>query len=828
MLHPAAIQYEHLMWTHNGGCWAIWQLQGMSYGMRPLKEKKAVRSAHQALLRVLTGESMLLSVVVAQDPVSIVQNMLEGVDLENSPAWAKECEARLDSLEDITMGDRLYFLCVPLPQNGLSAVRGPIEAEIGKMKDRLGLPRHGVSEKEIERRLAQAARIESLIPVTFSPQRVTVAHQRWLDHHLVHRGLGSFGMTAQDTESVAAPSRPVSSIVIDEGGQTDRERGAKLNPFAHRYVKVGTDDLFAQGQASYQSMIALTGLPSGGLAWPGSELLGNIDSYLPASDWVLRLRTRASDAAKRANKRAMSQINDQLDQRSAEVGTGHHDLDEAIRALTEFDEVLSQDKNEVEIQPTIVFAVCSDSAKDVNERAMAAINVLRDEEFSVVMPAGYQQSLWWAFVPGTALDSKMQELRLISTSKDLSGLVPITVAKIGDTSGPLLGVNETTELATPIHLDLPALVQRRNVSGCVGVAGELGSGKSGTQKSLMKPLVDTGSRVIATDRSETGEWVKFVETLTNPTVVDMAKPQYSLDPLRAFDYGVGSRIASNFLTVLLDVTPTSPEGVVLSEVLETEYLEREQLGGLGQVMEHLVKRGRDGDVEAGELGGRMRVFAKKDFGRVLFDESIPALPWRESPAIVIRTNLLEMPENAELENEHLFRQMKIEKVFGRAAYTLISSLARSICFANPNEFAVYFEDEAHMVTRNQLSMSEIKQFIRDGRKHGAALVLGSHDPMADFGDETMRALILIRIVHRQTDRSLAQRSLEWLGVDPDDEGLLDLLMKETSPQVGDEVPPERRGEAFIRDGAGAIGRVRVLLPADQASRQAAETTPIKA
>ena len=224
----------------------------------------------------------------------------------------------------------------------------------------------------------------------------------------------------------------------------------------------------------------------------------------------------------------------------------------------------------------------------------------------------------------------------------------------------------------------------------------------------------------------------------------------------------------------------------------------------------------------------MRVFAKKDFGRVLFDESIPALPWRESPAIVIRTNLLEMPENAELENEHLFRQMKIEKVFGRAAYTLISSLARSICFANPNEFAVYFEDEAHMVTRNQLSMSEIKQFIRDGRKHGAALVLGSHDPMADFGDETMRALILIRIVHRQTDRSLAQRSLEWLGVDPDDEGLLDLLMKETSPQVGDEVPPERRGEAFIRDGAGAIGRVRVLLPADQASRQAAETTPIKA
>ena len=68
MLHPASIRAGHLMWTRQGTCWAIWQLEGMSYGMRPVKEKAAARAAHQAMFRVLTGESMLLSVVGSRTP----------------------------------------------------------------------------------------------------------------------------------------------------------------------------------------------------------------------------------------------------------------------------------------------------------------------------------------------------------------------------------------------------------------------------------------------------------------------------------------------------------------------------------------------------------------------------------------------------------------------------------------------------------------------------------------------------------------------------------------------------------------------------------------
>lgn len=825
MLHPASIRAGHLMWTRQGTCWAIWQLEGMSYGMRPVKEKAAARAAHQAMFRVLTGESMLLSVVVAQDPVSIVQRMIEDVDLEEREAWAEEAEARLDDLEGTQAGDRLYFLCVPLPNSGIRKLTVPAKAATQNVKAHLGLPHYGVTQQEITYRMGQASRVEAMIPKTFSPRRSSVAQQVWLDYHLQYRGIDATAFTHEDFESLV-PARHIGEPVIDEGGKSDEQtKASKLNPFSHRYVKIGDEEMFAQDMASYQSMFALTGLPAGGLAWPGSEILGDIDSYVPGADWVLRMRSRSSDAAKRANRTAMARINDQLDQRANEVGTGQHDLDAAVEALTALDETLAHDPNEVEIQPVILFAVCSDSAEDVVQRSREAVKILQDQDFSVRHPAGYQEDLWWSFVPGAALTPKVNEFAQITTSRDLAGLVPITVAKLGDDKGALLAENQTSGLLSMVHLDLPGMLRLRDKSGCIGVTGDLGSGKSTTLKIIIKAIVDCwGGQIIATDRSETGEWVSYVKTLTRPTVVDLIEPEFSVDPLRMFDPDRAATVASNFLVTLLNVDPTDEEGVLLGNLLSQDYLEDHQLAGLGALLQHLTELGED-DPVARKLAGQMNVYARKPFARALFDDSLPPLPWRESSAIVIRTNRVEMPKTNELDNPNIYKTMRLEKRFGRAAYTLISTLARVICFDDPTRFAAYIEDEAHNATGNDLQVGEMTTFVRDGRKHFAVLVLGSHDPEADFGDETMRGLIPIRIVHRQEDETLAKKSLRWLGMDAEDEDLVNELRTDTSPQIGNQVPRERRGEAYMRDATGTIGRIRTLLPAAASSREAASTTP---
>jgi hypothetical protein len=171
-----------------------------------------------------------------------------------------------------------------------------------------------------------------------------------------------------------------------------------------------------------------------------------------------------------------------------------------------------------------------------------------------------------------------------------------------------------------------------------------------------------------------------------------------------------------------------------------------------------------------------------------------------------------LPSRSELENEHLFRQLDLEKIFGRAFHALIAGLARDVCFRDTSRQSAFVISEAHAVTVSFEGERHLAEFVRDGRKHRANALIDSHDPEADLGSATLRGLIPTRIVMRHRDKELAARSLRWLGLDPTDEDLLDLITKHTSPLVGDKVPVHRRGEALMRDMSGNVGRVKVLLP----------------
>ncbi len=142
--------------------------------------------------------------------------------------------------------------------------------------------------------------------------------------------------------------------------------------------------------------------------------------------------------------------------------------------------------------------------------------------------------------------------------------------------------------------------------------------------------------------------------------------------------------------------------------------------------------------------------------------------------------------------------------------------------------AVFIVDEAHHVTSSPEGEHEIQEFVRDGRKHQAAVVLGSHDPEEDFGSPTLRGLVPTRILMRHRDKTLARRGLAWLDLDPNDDDLLSLFTEETSPVGPGGVDEHRRGEAFLRDSSGNVGRLKVLAPAVVSRNKAVRTSPPEA
>ncbi len=831
MRSPTRTLAGNLRWTRSGTVWADWLLSPIAYGFRPDKDKKVVRDLHQALFRALPGESLLQGVCSGLDAGSVVERMIAGVDLAACPEWAAECEATLDTLDVIAPGQRTYWLSVPLGHtSGLDRVLEPLRSATAGLRDSLALPRSGVPAAELERRLEQARLVAQAIPHLFRPKPATAAQMLWLHAHAQQRGalvdLDVPDLTGADlTGELLAPrsGATLSEPLLDEGGQSDLSRRELRgwNPAGRRYLKVsqpGHPDLPA---ASYQSLLVLTDVPPQGMVFPGSELLGRIDESGVQVDWAMRLQVRSSAEAVAKNRRALVNLNEQYGQREGEQSHGLGTLDRAAVELAEYAAVLEGDTFEMEVQPTVIFAVGSSDPTDAQDQARALAAYLSRAGYKLSQPLGYQEELWWAMQPGVPANRAVREFAQITTSRALACAVPLASTELGDSKGSLLALNISSGRPGVVLHDI-AGASARDVSGSMALAGEKGAGKSLAMKKLAGDVVDQRGRIIAVDRTKSGEWATWAESVTQATIVDCDAPTVSLDPLRLFGAVDGGRVTQSFLTPLLNIDPTSKPGILLSKVLDPDYLAQHTITGLGSLLAHLPQDcaypGAD------ELADLMGVYASKKLGRIVFDESLPALS-ADAPAVILRTHKFELPRREELENEHLFKTLKLEKRFGRAMYALIAALARQICFSDTTTLGAFFLDEAHHVTASPEGEYELVEFIRDDRKHKAAIIMGSHDPFADFGSPTLRGLVPTKILMRHRDKTLAKRGLAWLDLDPEDDDLVQTLTEDTSPVTAGGVEESRRGEAFLRDSSGNVGRIKVLAPAVPERNAAVRTSP---
>ncbi|MBA3019632.1 ATP-binding protein [Propionicimonas sp.] len=838
MLNPAHTLVGNLRFTQSGTVWADYLVTGVSYGMRPEKEKYGVRLLHQALFRALGGESVLLGLTSQLDPNQLVARMLEGVDPDQCPAWVAECEQTLASLEKLQPGRRIYWLSIPLasesPLAGAAAVG---RTALGEVKRLIGLPRDSPPQELVDRLSRQAARAVRSVPGPFQLEPATPAQMVWLHQHMLDRGLfQDWDLPTADHDQVtAAISRAkagsaMSAPFFDEGGQTDQPKKELLkgNPFRRRYLKV-VDSASPTGAGSYQSLLVVNNVPDGGFAFPGGELMGRIDECGLSVDWAMRLHQRSSAEVLVKNNQALAALNEQMMQRDNEVSHAVSALDRYADLLAEYASTLESDKLEVEVQATMIFCVSGPDAEAANSQASALADWVAQWGYRLHAPLGHQETLWWAMVPGAPTSLFVREYAQITTSASLSALCPLATVELGDAKGSALALNigHGPMLAEDLPCGPTSLVFHdpdgatdRSESGSIAVSGDLGSGKSYTLKKIADDVVDRGGRVVVPDRTEMGEWALWAKSVSSSKVVDVMHPTLSLDPIRLWGLEEGSRLARAFLGPLLNLSPTSEQGVLMADVLDVTYLRQHGLDSMGALVAHLMS-GCD-LAGATDLARKINVFARQKLCALMFDPDLPAVSLSDR-VIVILTHPLELPTPEELTNEHLFLQLGVEKIFGRALYSYIAVLAAKLCFEDRDTLAAFIVDEAHNVTSSPEGALAIEKFVREGRKARAITVLGSQDAIKDFPSDVLRGLIPVRILMRHTDINLAARGLGWLGLDPDDAALIDLVTKELSPKIGNEVPVHRRGEGLMRDATGRFGRIKVLAPANAERNQAART-----
>ncbi|MFB8087327.1 ATP-binding protein [Streptomyces sp. NPDC055992] len=843
----------NVMWTVQGQVWAVYRVSGAGGGDTSRRSKDRRLGQLEALVKSLTGESMLLSLCPAVDPESVLSKMTTGIDLAVSARYRQSTELLRGQLEQLELTGRTDWLAIPLPLTRGESAREAFAAARAELALQLGLLPRPVSAREEEQRLAQAQRMASVWPSGIALRPATTAEVLWIYGHSARRGLLEPVLPDGEQPRMRGRGRgrgaaSLGQVVLAEGGNIlenlglnnggheagggrrggssagRRRKAGAGGPFSRRWLEVTTE-----WGPSYQVMLALSEMPEA-FVFPGSEYLASLDMFSFPVDWVVRLHVSSGAEAEARTRRQARELANQYAEYEGETAGVPASVDKAVGGLDEYRERLTASSTEVEVRAMAALCVWGGTPEEAERRAGELAGHFAGNEYTFSRPRGEQENLWYGMLPGTRTPQVMAQYAQYLLARDFAMAAPFNGGGLGDSTGPLFGLQLAGGGVRPVLTDWTR-GPRENTSATAAFVGELGAGKSTAMKAAVYSVLAAGhrtrgsyrrGRVVIVDRTPRQEWLRYAQACPGQTecitIDDHAR--ISLDPLRTFTGREAQRFTESFLTLLLGLAPMSDEGIALSEAVEAVLAQPHP--SMRVLVEELTNRGTLGDTCSAMAARRLSAVRRKDLARAVFDETLPVVKGSSADTLVFSVSALALPTKSELREGRLDK-MEFEKVFGRAVMYLIAALCRKIVYADLDEFALVVWDECWWLTSSPEGLALALELVRDGRKHGAGALFGGHDD-EDIGSgntedgQILRGLIPRKFVFRHTDVTLARRALAFLGCDPDDPDLLALVttqLSPNSPELSDDERAARAGECLHRDLTGRIGAMQITLPADE-------------
>ena len=647
------------------------------------------------------------------------------------------------------------------------------------MNDFISMP-----DDEINRYMKMEKLLENKISRRFKFRRLDKNDFGYLIEHIYGRD----GVAYEDYE-YSLPKKKLKKATLIK--QYDLIRPTRcLIEESQRYLRLEHED--SESFVSYFTVNAIVGE----LDFPSSEIF-----YFQQQQFTFPVDT-SMNVEIVGNRKALSTVRNKkkelkdLDNHAYQSGSEtSSNVVDALDSVDELETDLDQSKESM-YKLSYVIRVSAPDLDELKRRCDEVKDFYDDLNVKLVRPAGDMLGLHSEFLPASKryINDYVQYVK----SDFLAGLGFGATQQLGENTGIYIGYSVDTGRNVYLQPSLASQGVKGTVTNALASAfvGSLGGGKSFCNNLIVYYSVLFGGQAVILDpKSERGNWKETLPEIAHEiNIVNLTSDKENaglLDPFVIMkNVKDAESLAIDILTFLTGISSRDGEKFPVLRKAVRAVTQSDQRGLL-----HVIDELRREDTAiARNIADHIDSFTDYDFAHLLFSDGTV----KNAISLDNQLNIIQVADLVLPDKDTTFEEYTTIELLSVAMLIVISTFALDFIHSDRSIFKIVDLDEAWAFLNVAQGETLSNKLVRAGRAMQAGVYFVTQSS-GDVSKESLKNNIGLKFAFRSTDINEIKQTLDFFGIDKDDENnqkrLRDL----------------ENGQCLLQDLYGRVGQIHPVF-----------------
>ena len=788
-MYPIKYIDNNLVWNTDNEVFAYYELIPYNYSFLSAKQKFIVHDNFRQLIAQSREGKIHALQIATESSIRSIQEQSKKLVTGKLKEVAEQTEALVSMIGDNQV-DYRFFLGFKLvvtdePLNLKSMKKSAwltFKEFLHEVNHTLMNDFVSMSNDEINRYMKMEKLLENKISRRFKVRRLDRNDFGYLIEHLY----GVNGITYEDYE-YQLPKRKLKKETLLKYYDLIRPTRCLIEE-SQRYIRLEHEDM-----ESYVSYFTINSIV-GELDFPSSEIF-----YFQQQQFTFPVDT-SMNVEIVGNKKALTTVRNKkkelkdLDNHAYNAGSETtSNVVDALDSVDELEADLDQSKESM-YKLSYVIRVSAPDLDELKRRCDEVKDFYDDLNVKLVRPAGDMLGLHSEFLPASKryINDYVQYVK----SDFLAGLGFGATQQLGETSGIYMGYSVDTGRNVYLQPSLASQGIKGTVTNALASAfvGSLGGGKSFCNNLLVYYAVLFGGQAVILDpKAERGNWKETLPEIAHEiNIVNLTSDKDNaglLDPFVIMkNVKDAESLAIDILTFLTGISSRDGEKFPVLRKAVRSVTQSDKRGLL-----HVIDELRREDTPISRnIADHIDSFTDYDFAHLLFSDGTV----ENAISLDNQLNIIQVADLVLPDKDTTFEEYTTIELLSVSMLIVISTFALDFIHSDRSIFKIVDLDEAWAFLNVAQGETLSNKLVRAGRAMQAGVYFVTQSS-GDVSKESLKNNIGLKFAFRSTDINEIKQTLEFFGIDKDDENnqkrLRDL----------------ENGQCLLQDLYGRVGVVQI-------------------